>query len=182
MTSILLTSTGTRKRLKWISLRRGQCVISLISAVGSLGVASACSETHKAPAADPRAYRGSDRSVTLSVALAKCDLQVPATSSGLNYYTKKGWDGLLFLVKFTTNRAGYRAFLKSADLADDDLVTADSSPFDVDGARVGWRFDAERRYAQGGATRDSPPYPTYSLAVDVTDSASPTIYMQCTTD
>src|SRR3954463_16249583 len=145
-------------------------------------MASACTETQKVPAADPRAYRGSDRSVSLSVALQKCGFRVPVTSSNLNYFTRKDPDGLVLLVKFTTDKPGYADFLKSAELTKDDLVAADSSPFDDDGTRVGWKFDARGPYLMGGATRESASSPAYYLTVDVTDATSPTIYMQCVTE
>jgi hypothetical protein len=119
-----------------------QTVDHLVSAgIGSLAPTAACTETHKASVADPHAYRGSDRDVTLSAALRTCGFRVPAASSSLKYLIQKDWDGLVFLVRFTTDKAGYGDFLKSVDLAKDDFVTADSSAFDLDGTRLGWRLE-----------------------------------------
>ncbi|MCO5992327.1 hypothetical protein [Actinoallomurus rhizosphaericola] len=163
-------------------MRRKQCVISCLLVLGALGPVAACTDAHKGPPADPRAYGGSDRNVTLSAALHTCGFRVPATSSDLKYLTRKEWDGLVFLVRFTTDKAGYGDFLKSVGLTEGVLVPADSSAFDLDGTRLGWRLKAGRRYITGTGSKGLPSSATYNLTVDITDSSSPTVYVECITD
>lgn len=133
-------------------------------------------------APDPRAYKGSDRSVSLSRALEACDLKVPQSAAALKFFVRHDRGGVL-LLKFTTDRAGFSQLSKTMGLDKEDLGAFDHSPFDDEERRLGWKFEAGHSYEYATLTKDVPPnYPGYSMAVDTTKRNAFVAYIKCIYD
>lgn len=131
-------------------------------------------------ASDPRAYEGSDQSVSLSHALEVCDLKVPKSAAALKFFVRRD-RGSVLLLKFTTDRAGFSELSKAMGVGKDDLVVFDHSPFDDEELRLGWKFEAGHTYEYTSLTKDVPPnYPGYSMTVDTTKTDALVAYIQCT--
>jgi hypothetical protein len=130
---------------------------------------------------DPRAYRGSDREITLDQAMEECAIQLPNIALNVRFFVQRGWDGLVVWLTLATDPAGYGAFLKDLGLQSGDFVREDHPVFGAPESRFGWNSSPDRDYIGALMTRDTEEGQGYTVTVDVTRKRQPIVYLKCTT-
>ncbi|MFI1868335.1 MULTISPECIES: hypothetical protein [Streptomyces] len=107
------------------------------------------------------------------------EVPIPPESTEVAYFETSNWKTSRLYVRFTTTSAGLDLFLDGvgADRAALQEGAVTISPRDA--ATVGWDFTGDTPWA-GLRHTQKDPRPTQDIAVDMTDSAQPKVYVVST--
>ncbi|MFI6644831.1 hypothetical protein [Streptomyces sp. NPDC050504] len=107
------------------------------------------------------------------------EMPIPPRSSEVQYYETSNWKVSRLFVQFRTTSVGLDNFLTAVGTGRPALGTGEVAVTRQDADTVGWRFGPDRHWA--GTIRHNPdPRPTLDITVDLTDPASPTVYVVST--
>ncbi|MGW6566337.1 hypothetical protein [Streptomyces sp. NPDC054975] len=108
------------------------------------------------------------------------EVPIPPGSSEVAYYETSNWKTSRLYVQFTTSAGRLDTFLKEVGSSRTGLAPGSVTVSDRDADIVGWTFPADRDWSSTTVTR-SKPRPSQDITVDLTDPASPTVYVVSTT-
>ncbi|MEU9700361.1 hypothetical protein [Streptomyces sp. NPDC047981] len=108
------------------------------------------------------------------------EVPIPPGSKNVAYFETSNWKTSRLYVQFTTTAGRLDAFLNGVGSSRSALTsgTVTVSPRDAD--IVGWTFPADRVWSSTTVT-GTKPRPSQDITVDLTDPASPTVYVVSTT-
>ncbi|GAA1366468.1 hypothetical protein GCM10009612_50190 [Streptomyces beijiangensis] len=104
------------------------------------------------------------------------DVPVPAGSTSTGYYETSNWKVSRLYTQFRTTAAGLEQFLKGVGTGAAGLKAGAVTISASDAAVVGWTFPDDRKWA-GTTYVQKDPQPTVNITVDVTNPASPMVYV-----
>lgn len=130
---------------------------------------------------DPRAYRGSDPQIRLDQALSECDLRLPRPATGIRFFVRHDWDGLVVWLTFGTSASGYLHFLADLGVRNDYLSSSDGNEFGAEEKHLGWAYEHGRKYLSALMTRATEAGQGYLITADETNEENPLIYLRCIT-
>ncbi|MFD3946746.1 hypothetical protein [Streptomyces sp. NPDC058579] len=104
------------------------------------------------------------------------EVPIPQGSSKVAYFETSNWKTSRLYVQFTTTAGRLDAFLNGVGSSRSALTSGTVAVSDRDADIVGWTFQADRVWSSTTVTRPKP-RPSQHITVDLTDPASPTVYV-----
>ncbi|WP_432247179.1 hypothetical protein ACRAR1_03560 [Streptomyces sanyensis] len=177
------TPTGNESRRRML-VRRSLTLLTIVLLVGIpagylLVSAEQSRESGRDKEADAKATGLRDRWPSL-VKRRIFEIPIPDGAWRVGYFETSNWKTSRFYVQFRTTPDGLEEFLRDVgtdrSALNDGEVTIDDRHADV----VGWNFTLPDREWAGLTHRNTPPRPTQSITVDLSEPLKPWVYVVST--
>ncbi|MEI7032567.1 hypothetical protein [Streptomyces pratensis] len=104
------------------------------------------------------------------------EIPIPGNATGVQYYETNNWKASRMYAKFRTTSAGLDRFLTGVGTGRAALEPGRVSIGERDVKITGWYFGPDQHWA-GTTHRNEKPRPTQDITVNMTDPASPVVYV-----
>ncbi|MFJ3582692.1 hypothetical protein ACIPPS_10705 [Streptomyces sp. NPDC090127] len=104
------------------------------------------------------------------------EVPIPSGSQDVAYYETSNWKTSRLYVQFTTTAGRLDAFLDAVGSSRSALTPGTITVSERDADIVGWDFPQDRTWSSTTVTRPRP-RPTEDITIDLTDPASPRVYV-----
>ncbi|MFF9867668.1 hypothetical protein ACF1G0_19960 [Streptomyces sp. NPDC013953] len=107
------------------------------------------------------------------------EVPIPAKSTGVAYFETSNWKSSRLYVQFTTDASGLDDFLQDIGSSRSRLEPGEITISERDARTAGWTWPEAHDWA-GTTHRQPEPRPTRDITVDLTDPATPRVFVVST--